>query len=288
MLFCGRLKSPSLIFLPAFYEIGLILFKLFRARDIPIYAMLHNNLGAAKGDGFKKKVKRYLLSRALTCLDGLFVFTDYAKSELMSFYPSLEESKIHVIPLYMAGVERRASKQRDFRTLLFMGMATPEKGLKKLWELMDSDSLKEYGFVVKGQFVLDEKANEFIKQNSERLVVKQGYISAAEYYETLSSCSFIVLPYEKSYEGKLSGVFCDAISTGTPVIAPNYPPFTTYFKKFGGLGILIDFESPCWASDLSTKITNSENWDYAASFEKARGFHSQSAVRESILRVFRS
>jgi hypothetical protein len=289
MLFCGRLSAGSLIFLPAFYEIALILFKIFRARNIPVYAMLHNNLGAVKGNSFKKKIKKYLLYRAISCLEGLFVFTDYAKKELMSFYPTFDESRIHVVPLYMAGVERQSSQPRKARTLLFMGMATSEKGLNKLWELINSDhSVKEYDFVVKGQFVLDEKACELVNRNPERLSIKQGYVGTMEYYETLSSCSFVVLPYENSYVGKLSGIFCDAISTSTPVIAPKYPPFTSYFKRFGDLGILIDFDSPGWVSELSAQITNSENGNYAASFERAKAFHSESAVRDSMLRVFRS
>ena len=64
-----------------------------------------------------------------------------------------------------------------------------------------------------------------------------------EYMKLYLRCRYILLPYTRDYIGKLSGIFCDAIATSTPVIAPRIPPFTEYFEQYGPLGILFDFTS---------------------------------------------
>ncbi len=112
-----------------------------------------------------------------------------------------------------------------------------------------------------------------------------GYQSDFDYWNFLAKSRYIALPYDIKYEGKTSGIFHDAISTGTPILGPNIEPFVSLFKQYGPMGQLIDFDDPPPAAIVKT-LSNPENYEiYQRNMMLARADHSPRHILADYLRV---
>jgi hypothetical protein len=136
-------------------------------------------------------------------------------------------------------------------------------------------------------FELDDEQRAIVAQVGGRLEVLSGYLSDDEYIARFSESMFVVLPYAAQYAGSMSGIFCDAISTATPIIASRFEPFTEYAERFGPIGHLVDFDGGAIPESVYVR-PNKETFDaYQRNLLAARRLHSRAAIRESFIQALR-
>ena len=62
--------------------------------------------------------------------------------------------------------------------------------------------------------------------------------------------TFVFLPHNFLFEGKISGIFSDSISLFTPVISDKISPVADFFNYYGSLGYIYDFNSQKWCNEF--------------------------------------
>ena len=198
------------------------------------------------------------------------------------------ENKVRVIRFHQAGIERAVIPFEKRRSRIsYLGWARADKGLDRFLHLVAGDNRGEFTYGLYGTFEPNEEQRGLIARLGNRLEVISGYLPDDEYLARFSESMFVALPYAAAYAGSMSGIFCDAISTATPIIASRFEPFTEYAERFGPIGRLIDFESET-ISDSVYARPNKETFEgYQHNLLAARRTHSRAAIRASFIEALR-
>jgi glycosyltransferase involved in cell wall biosynthesis len=241
VLFAAGLKEANGVVFVSTEEISILLFRLLNPR-IPIFICLTNNLAG----NVRRPVKRLLIVAALRSVDGIGVFSQYDAVVARRLLPGAE-SKVRHLPYAPLGIVRAVAPFGERRKAVVMiGHQTVEKGFDRFYALAAADAAGTFAFEAVGHGLA-------VPQPIPGLTVRSGFVPEGEYWELLSTATYVLLPYGRTYEGKLSGIFVDAIRCGTPVVAPDIEPFRDFFLRFGPLGILADFD------DLES-VVNLDDW----------------------------
>jgi hypothetical protein len=111
--------------------------------------------------------------------------------------------------------------------------------------------------------------------------VRQSYLSQSEYQSLFDHASWVVMTHDHTFEGRLSGVFQDAIAAGTPVIAQRMSPHTDFFDQASPFGLLVNFKDPNWfAPILALKGSHPNGEAYQAAMTQVRAHCGEAAIRD--------
>lgn len=232
-----RTKSSDTVLFQSFEEVSTYLFMLLHPQ-VDAHLVITNNLGNIAS----KPLKLKLLSRLLLRASGIYVHCTYEKDLIGRLLPRVSQNRIHVIGFQKYGIQRNVVPRESRENIIsYLGGGRPDQGLEALVALYESDKLA--GFTLN---ISTYAAAAFrVKSINERPNVKINttFLSDDAFIEEFNRSAYVILPYNKAYEGKTSGILCDAITTGTPIIAPDFAPFSSLFKEYGAFGFLVDFET---------------------------------------------
>jgi len=232
--------DASAILVQSFEELSLYLFMLVN-RKWQLSVIVTNNLANIA----TKPTKKLFLKKIFCRAHAVFIHCDYEKALIADFSPSVRISKVHRVRFHHIGTKR---EQRAFgdrkKRLVFMGMYRQDKGLSQFWRLVQIDAFPGFTYGLFGQYDPTSYNSETLPHR--KLEMTAGFIPETDYYKLIAESMFIILPYTREYEGKLSGVFCDAIASLTPVIVPRIEPFREFFCRYGQLGFMVDFDDNEW------------------------------------------
>ncbi len=281
----GGLRGGGKVIFQSFYEPAVVLFGLLH-RSVKIYLLVTNNLAAVHRKGIRGGLKRWLLKRSFDRAAGIIVYTRYATEQIRQAFPTVGQEKVHVLRFHQAGIVRDIVPfGRRRRHMAYVGWARPDKGLDRFLKLAASDTVGQFTYGIYGTVRLDKRQEEIVLDLKDRLEVVSGYMPDEVYIEHFRSAMFIVLPYSDAYAGSLSGVFCDAISTGTPVIASCIEPFTEYFEAFGALGHLVDFNREPFPAALYVPPNAEAFLKYQTHLLAARTAHGHRAISDRLVTI---
>ncbi len=278
---CSRYQD---IVLPAFELISVLLFMLCHPRK-RVHLIFHNNLAPAK----KKRrafLWTFLMRLAVARAASLLVPSGYQVDYLASIYPKIDLSKVHLRPLNQMGASRFRPPLSDrSRIVLFMGPRAVDgsKPLEPLIDLIKRDTTHRYKYVLRRMETFDAETRAFLA-GQPNVDLGSGYVETDEYYRLLSNASWVILTHNLLFEGKLSGVFCDAIAAGTPVIARDMPPHDECFDRFGDMGVLVDFADPAWCDRFLATDFSPRHEAFISNMAACRESCSMEAIRS----VFRA
>jgi|GEM_PF-561055 hypothetical protein B2_15743 len=240
------LKDYDRIVFLSFENFSLFLSFYFHKKNV--YSILHNNL--RRIDNFSiLKILKYLSKKInLVSLDY------YIKNGLENIGIS---TKVIIHPL--VEISGEIALEKTNRVVLFSPSisSTDETFISNV--ISDLKILK----------ILEEKNIEIIfrskniNYNSANIKVISEYLSEQEYRELLKGADYLLLPYEKNFNYRISGVLLEGISLNKKMIIPKYNDLK-YFLKFNKESILgffdiEDFRSLLEKLDKNTNTVNYEN-----------------------------
>lgn len=272
----------------SFYELAVVLFLLLNRRA-KVFLIVTNNLSLLHGTWGRGWLKRRLLARALRGAAGIVVFTRHAIEQVRNLVPALNPEKIHRLPFHQAGVRRRVAPYSEREMLIsYIGWARPSKGLDRFLDMVLRDAHGKFRYELRGTFNLTDKQLAMIAEAGGRLTVVRGYIPDDEYFDYFNRSMFVALPYGGEYAGNLSGILCDAISTGTPIIGSTIEPFVEYFERFGELGHLIDFNLTGVRQDIFVPPTPQTFAHYQKNLAAASRAHDFDSIANAYVKLLTS
>jgi len=272
---CSRYNE---IVFPAFEEVTILFFMLLHPNK-RVHLIYHNNLS------LERKERHPFLWALFTTMVAkraatLLVPTRYQADLLIALSPQINSSKIFIRPLnQMAEKEFFTNLSKRQNAILFLGPSLERKPVEPILDLIKKDHAKKYKYILTNIDDLDAEVREYLALQS-NVEIRSGYIGADEYYRLFRTVSWVITTHNHLFEGKLSGVFCDAISAGTPLVARDMSPHDEFFVRFGDMGVLVDFNDSCWCDrflnmDFSKKIDEFQN-----NMKTCRISSSMAAIRE--------
>lgn len=280
----GLRRGEQVVF-QSFYELAVILFSLVNP-SARLYLLVTNNLTSVNQPGVRARMKRRLLGASMARATRVVVYTRFAAEELRRVFPRIPPERVRVMRFHQAGIVRDVRSFDDRRQhISYIGWAREGKGLDQFLALVARDRYGAFTYGLYGTFHLSDHHRAVIQQAGDRIELVSGYIPDDQYIEFFNQSMFIALPYGEAYAGSLSGVFCDAISTGTPVIASRIEPFTEYFETFGPLGHLVDFDDATILDAVSAAPTREEYAVLQRNLLSAREAHEPGSIRRAFARV---
>jgi len=256
-----RVQRYDSIFCSAFEEVSFCLWRRSTMRKVSI--LVTNNLEHLKRNG----LKFILLRRIFRHVNKILVHSNYQKDFIISCF-GISEEKIFTIPHYAAGYDRSVNPQdvSNREEIVYLGGSRGDKGLTHFVNLINADETGKNKYGIYGDVNLTPKQVEQLAAKNVNVV--QKYLSKEEYFHVLRRSKFVVLFYDRSFETRISGIFFDAISCFTPVLASNIKSFTAYFERFGKLGMIVDLSNAKWTEELLLKGFSSEYDVYLATVQK--------------------
>jgi len=266
----------------SFEEAQAIVFILLHPRT-RVHLIVTNNLALERSNRHPV-IWRRLIRMALQRASSVIVHSEYEVCVVKDVCPVFNESRIFIKPFHQVAAKRdRPEWLERSNTILFLGPILERKPIEPVIDMIKHDSEQRFRYVLRRVDELDADQRRFL-ESQPNVDISSGYISDAEYYDLFSSSTLVLKTHNRLFEGKLSGPFCDAIASNTPVIATDMSPHNEYFKKFGPMGFLVDYSDPDWADE----IINSDLTTLYDEFQGNMAVCREAASIEANSLVFRS
>lgn len=241
------------------------LFFSFNFHKKNVYGILHNNLRRIGNFGVLKILKYLSKKINLISLDY------YIQNGLENIEIS---TKVIIHPL--VEISEKITSKESNRLILFSPSisSTDETFISNV--INDSKILK----------ILEERNIEIIFRsrnincNSNNIKVISKYLSEKEYRKLLKRADYLLLPYEKSFNYRISGVLLEGISLNKKMIIPNYNDLK-YFLEFNKESILGFFDIDDFRS-LLEKLDKNKN---TANYENIKKIYSNNNMEKDILNI---
>ena len=248
----------------------------------------------------KKDLRRlnFFTDYAARNTDRLIAVSNSTKSDLLKFYPEINEEKIKVIyhgydkDLFHENIsqeEIEKVKKRyaicDTRYVIYVGALQPRKNIRTLVEAFESlarlKAYKDIGLVIAGDLGwMYEDLLKRIKNNPN--ITATGKFETRDLPALIRGAATFILP--SFYEGFGMPVL-EAMACGTPVIAANNSSLT---EITGDAGILFDAYSSQNLTETLKKILKSDKLQddlRKKGLERVKDFSWEKCARETLERL---
>jgi hypothetical protein len=257
----------SEILIQSFEEVSVLFFMLFHT-NLPISLIITNNIGNVHN----KPLKRYFLSQIFRYSHSIFIHCNYERMMILKLFPKIDPIKIKRVRFHQISIPRETASFIERKKIVsYIGMSRIDKGIETFWNFIKANPLDKVNYGLYGQY--DKARYDVDSLTHSKLDTICGLIPNGLYYKLFIDSLYIILPYERAYEGKLSGIFCDSIATKTPVLAPKIEPFIEFFDRYGPMGYLFDFDDKYWYK----KMHDLWNYEQYAVFQQ----NMQGAIKDN-------
>lgn len=265
------------IFFPAFEEVSSLLFMWLHPKK-KVHLIYHNNLSSERKS---RSIFLWTLFSKMVALRAasLFVPSRFQSDCIKAICPRIDSSKIFFRPLDQTArpFSRIAWNERP-QTIFFMGPLSVHKPISPFINLIKQDEEHRYRYVLRAMSNLESDTRAFLEAQP-NVDMASGYLDDDEYDRLFREASWIITTHNMLFEGKLSGIFCDAIAAGTPIVSRNMSPHNEFFERFGDMGILVDYDDPMWCERFLTTDFSSKQDDFQRSMSACRESCSMDAIR---------
>ena len=213
---------------------------------------------------------------------SVIVHCQYEADLVKKIFPKINPEKIYIKPFHQMGFSRvRLSLREKSKTILFIGPEQAHKKIKPVVDLIKSDGKCRYNYVLCSMHDNMPPPIRTFLEAQENVRLSYGYETNGDYYRLISEAALIMLTHDKDVEGAFSGVFCDAIASGTPIIARNMAPYNEFFARFGPMGFLVDYDDPQWRKHVLSPDLVDRYQEFQQNMAVCREACSMQAIRET-------
>lgn len=282
-LLCNAIFLPSSEFshivFQSFEEVSTLLFMLLHPLK-RVHLIVTSNL---RPDRRKRHpiLGRLFLKAVFGRVTSIFVHCQHEIETIKKLCPEIDPRKLFIKPFHQIGYPRVClSLQEKKRIILFVGPDQSHKKIDNVIQLIKYDVEKLFTYVFCSmRDSLESHVQNYLEKQS-NVKVLYGYLDNNKYYKLISEATFIILTHDHDFEGALSGIFCDAIASGTPVIARDMAPHNEFFQRFGDMGYLVDYLNPNWCDKVLNNDIERRYEEFQSNMVVCRASCSMNAIRD--------
>lgn len=279
----------SKIIINGFEEISILLFLWKnRGRNNEFGLVLTNNVSPERLER-SGKLLMFLFKRIFRRCDRVFHHTDYQLRLLDELLKDQDlAARFAKIKYHLLSAEGPADKVEKSRKIIsYYGPVLESKPTKAIIDLIlvDEDRAYEYSF-----YNIDEANAADIKSkvpHPDRITFVAGPLSHQDYIDSIRKSTYVLLPHNRLYEGKLSGILCDCIANSVPVISDRIEPVIELFGTYGAMGHIFDFNvSNQWPRDFLGNHSEGSYQHFITSMSQCRASHHEDLIIKEFLATF--
>lgn len=252
-------KSIHIIFFGYSERIMLIATPLFWWRNCKITLVNTNNLSENRLIKYRLPMRfmHFLISKYL---DRFIVHTDYEKNLALSYFPFLATSivakKHHMMMPDSELQKQKINKTDDGKVIVScFGPITKGKSIDILSSVLDEleKRPKTAPQIDLRLYKIDPK---MIPRHDQlpphiKLSYSKEFLEPVVYRQKIRESDLVIMNHDTTFEGKLSGIFCDCVSLGVPFLALDIEPLSTHDRRLQGLGFLLSrLDQSNWSSTI--------------------------------------
>jgi len=154
-----------------------------------------------------------------------FVFAAGVRKSDGIIYTQRGMDRIHPNTLYMPDYYYDENRYGKYRILskedkaVCVGTMNPYKKLEELVEAFNRNGIR---LEIKGYFYEKNRYHNLCRMKKDNIVIEDAVLSAEDYYHTLATAKYSVLPYDTGqYAGRTSGVLQESLFVGAIPVAPE-------------------------------------------------------------------
>lgn len=161
----------------------------------------------------------------------------------------------------------------------FFGPSKPDKPLQPMLDLITADVESQFEYRL---YNVDEKAlsDEFNIPDYANIIISSDRLSKDSYIAAFKNSAFIFMSHNRSFDGKLSGNFCDCVSYCKPFISMDIEPMISYFNQYGAIGYVYDFSDFRWTATFLEHSSMSDLSKFRKNLKKIQLDYEQHIVEE--------
>jgi glycosyltransferase involved in cell wall biosynthesis len=275
-----HVEGYDAVIFQSFEELSTLFFMLRHPRA-KVILIVTNNLSL---DRFQRRpiAAKALLGIVFKKASSVLVHCQFEVEFIAKVFPRVAREKIFVVPFHKIGVPRpRLGLSSRRKALLFVGPEQPHKPLSPVVELVANDTSRKYNYVLTNV----ERNLCYYRYpllcRSDNVEILDGYLEDTKYYSLMSSVLLVLLTHDRSYEGRLSGVLCDAFSCYTPIVSMEMAPVKEFFSKYGEMGYMVDFGNSYWSRELLQRNVEEDLQKFQDNIARMKAECSMESVREA-------
>jgi hypothetical protein len=290
LIFCEKIRNSRIIF-QGFDELGLLfyLLKIWGKNNL-LYVVPTNNVSPERLNK-SKWILQWMLKKIINNSNFFLYHTDFEfrliESEICNNTHALEKCKKLKYHLIGASQEKiHLEKNGENNIISFFGPTMQSKPYFDICKLIKADNYGngkfEYRFINLSFQVLNEIQLLFGK--ADKIIFINEFLEHKLYINLIAQSTYIFLPHNHLYEGKLSGILSDCISVGTPIISNRIDPVLEFFNYYGDMGFIYDFSRDVdWEYSFLCQFEKINYKDFILSMEKCKSDHSPNKIIEEFL-----
>lgn len=262
----------------SFEEVSTLLFMLLHPQK-HVHLIVTNNL---RPDRLQRHplLGKWLLRQVFLRAASIIVHSRHEVVRIQELVEGIDPQKIVIKPFHKFAqhTKQEVVEKPSPPRVLYLGPELAHKTIQPLLELIRRDTEKRFCYQFCAMREVPKQLEQLAKESGNVEIGKQ-YLSDEQYYRLFREAALVMMTHDEKYEGLLSGAFCDAVASGTPVISRPLAPITEYFEDFGPLGYLVDFQSPGWCDQILAADLNRDSPRFASNMVALRKSCEMPAVR---------
>lgn len=215
----------------------------------------------------------------------IMVHSQFQVRRIQQLFPFVRRTKIVIVPFHMFSAKReRKPISHKTNDIILIGPLSTHRPIERFLSLIRADRKQKFRYKLCGmnQDIPDAVVRELSTQPN--VEIRFGYMSADEYHQVFGEAIFVFMNHMRAdYDGTLSGIFCDAVASGTAIIAEHMAILDEWFNKYGEMGILIDCSDETWPERVMAIDFRSRYAHWQGNMAACRSGHSQERIREVLL-----
>lgn len=277
-----RTGGYSDILFQSFEEISTLIFILLRPNK-RVHLIITNNLSLDRFEHRPIYIK-ILLKSVFHRAKTLFVHSQF-EVDLLTKKLKTDPTKIKIKPFHQFAISwPKKSFAKDSGWILHIGAIRISRPIEPFLDLIRADYEKKNNYVIAGIADSDLHLLQDIS-SQDNVSIFSGFLSKHDYNKLISEAKLIILTHNHFSEGKLSGLFCDAVASGTPIVSAPIAPITDYFKNFGKLGILVDYKQNEWWKSILYEPWQLDLLQYQKTIDRIKEFSTADNIINLVLRA---
>ncbi len=228
---------------------------------------------------------KFILNLVFRFATTIIVHSEYERNKVLEISPNIPAGKLFIKAYHgVSATHKQTNKTVAKNTILYLGPISSHKPIEPLINFIKNDVDKKYNFLFCSiQKGMSDEARRYL-HTCDNVEIRDGYLSDEDFLTIFSEAKYVVMTHDERFEGVLSGVFCDAIASGTPIIAQEMEPHLEYFLRYGRMGMLVNFSEDSWYKQL---LLDDSTSNYKK-FQKNMKTCKASGDLKSVRNVFKS
>ena len=275
-------KNTRNIFM-GYTEIDIFLFILKKfIRKPKLVLIATNNFSKYRVSKYKWPL-RFFLVIIKPFLVRIIVHSLYEKELILKLNKSFSNKILIKKSHLMTPKKLNKVKYKNNNLITFFGPCKHDKKIEPFIDLIKNDHQGIFKYFIHGvdKEIIQEFLPDFKVRNNLN-ISNYKKLSDKDYEQIIIDSKLIFFGHTASFEGKISGNFCDCITTNTPFISRPIEPLASYSKQYGPIGFFENFDDNMWSLNFLKNYQENEIQEMSINLEFIANDHSFEEIKKNL------